>query len=316
MEPYAGIIALVGAVLGIVATIVAPSLFLKSARISADVVSARKISRKSPSDSVSIVVTHNDKPILGDVYTVDAVIKNTGNTDLVSEQFSRPVEFDATDGVRILAADVKAPITKIDAVADVSADALKIKWALLKPREKILITMVVASGEATTAEKIAKSVVPSARMVDVKVGKGFWLKNRWLAAALVGYAFGFFLLAIFAFTLRLGTNHYLVFNEQDRTNLIRIGADTIEVCDISGSILLPVTCSSTTEAAANDLLKSAKIENARFGLLPYEVWILLLGPLSYALLAIIPSRLISRMLNRFRRKQGGADSDVSRRAAA
>lgn len=189
------------AIVGVVATFLAPQIS-RTARVSFQITDVFEIRRATPTSTLSIVVQHNGEVVEEQVFIIRCTIRNTGNVDLVRTHFADPIEVVLPQTIEILSVEVFAAEGIKPQLSTEHHRAL-VSWSLLKTREDIEISLTAKSSQPTTEDEVSKSVRDIVRLVNVKVGAGFWAARPNLRNSLVGGIVGLVLMGALLLTVLL-----------------------------------------------------------------------------------------------------------------
>lgn len=260
-----GLVALLVAAIGVVATIVAPNL-TKFARVWFDILDVVEIEgTESPTDDLKIVIQHRGATVDRRVFIVRAVAENTGSLDIVGAHFANPVEINLPQSLEILSVMASAEDGVNPDVKHTPRTA-SLKWTLLKPKEKINLVLVVAAEYAGfDSRRVKRETTNVVRLIDVRTGRGFWASKPGLAGA-AGGALTF--AAIFGAAI---TYRYLDIDENQLVVQTSAGAEVlyfdreVRACPIAQPPTLFYDCRDVAPGAVETLLRDASVQDVRLG---------------------------------------------------
>jgi hypothetical protein len=290
-------------VLGIGATLFAPRMFLKTARVDARLRSVQRLTRKASSNNVTVDVKHNGVLVADDTFIVSALIANIGNVDLIEAHLVAPVEFDVSAPFELLSVETKPSVAKINATSETANNSARIRWINLRPRERIDLELLVTAPKNSSADDVAAGLSVSARLVDVKLGSSMWLRQRWLRVFCISWAA---VMAYFVVALAILSSlpqSVLAVTTPAGERYISTGVNSIELCSMSELPLALLRCEAAKAEDVIGLLPSAKIQKTARGLPEYFFGVAIAVSLfAGAAFSTLSSRRLARFVGRRLRK--------------
>lgn len=282
------IVAIAVAVLGVLATLVAPRL-TREARVHAQVSSVDRIRQITEAGNLRIDIRHGDNVIAEPVFIVGGAVQNVGGRDIVASHFVDPVGVTAQGQLEILSLELTCP-PGVTANVEAIDGGRGIRWNILKPKEKIKFLAVVKSTDGETSSKlIRRRVEVAARLRDVK--SGFGLMSPDLRFGLT--------LAVILMTISVGPISYLgmrnvdafLYKGPDGVSRILSPSDLgYKSCALKSGRIFFSQCNGIGPRSVDRLISTMSVSRVRIGISPVAIIVALVVSAVYGLAFAFGSR--------------------------
>lgn len=297
-----GILSLILAAFGVVATILAPKL-VGGARLDFAVLGISSLRHRHQIGSLRISVFDDGSEIEGNIYLISAIVTNCGSRDVSHLDFVDPISISPNPGVEILSIESHSS-PGVGEEATIKDGLGLLSWRILKPKESVSL-QVVARTVRPLQRSGAYPIKAQIRLKDVKQGKSS-LSRLKLGRLAVTTA------TIFLLTMSINVipafNMALVVHEGAEKSRVRIFPNGVDQCVLEDKFLYINKCSSISIDHAETLLKKANLEQSNLGVRPNYIWLSLGLSLAYGILLVYGLQLLGRTLSRFGRRSRAAFS--------
>ena len=292
-----GILGLVLAGLGVIATVVAPR-FVGGARLSFALRELSPLRHREQIGTLRISVFQDNDEVTGNVYLLTGSLTNCGSKDVSYQDFVDPIKFSPSGSVQLLSigADANDGIGERVRIEDGLGF---LDWRILKPKEIIDLSFVMRSDVPLSA-KNSNYISSEIRLKDVKHGQGAFTKYR-IAPVLLIFTVLFFVLN--TINIIPITNNSLVYVDAGQLKSIRMSPLGIDSCLVERRIFYLNKCSKISISQASDLLSKSRIEKINTGMRPRLFYITLGFSFLYAVLIVFGIRFVGDVFNYRQRRR-------------
>lgn len=178
-------------------------LTVNRARLSVSTPYLTPVGVKGPNERVELRVFHDGTQVDQNVFVIETTIENTGSKDITSSEFINPIKLICGPALEPLSVSLNHPVG-VEPKFLLEGSSVLVSWDILKPREKIRISVVARQTEERATYKELVAVQTLVRLRDVRIGERTDLLSPFTLAAL-------------AFLVAAGTNIWPIFDPEQRT---------------------------------------------------------------------------------------------------
>lgn len=209
--------------------------------------------------NVSIVVRHNGAEYPDNIYIYKAFFKNLGNRDISARDFQNPLRITLPSTVTMIDHQIddrhNAKVT-----TNTDGNSLNLKWGILKPREKIDVSILFSSEDEIQFEEFEKSVDLDDRLINVSPSKPTRVGQYAIAGAMSVFILLLFgSLFLFGGTGLLKQQEFSVAYPAASGNLVVVGLarnKSFTACKLFESPVVVQDCQSLEASEASKFLEN------------------------------------------------------------
>lgn len=235
--------------------------------------------------NATIIIKHNGVEYSDHIYFCNLFFKNIGNRDISARDFQHPVRITLPDHFTLVDFQVDDRF-KSKVSVESHDNLIDLKWGILKPREKIDVSLVLTSAEKIELDLVEKSIVIDDRLINVTSTK----QSSYRLYAFAGLAsilslsfmmlFNYIVIGIgkpseypVGYEI-LGTPHAFVLINRD---------GDLSACEISKELIIFQRCQNIENINKDKIVIFEPKEKGHIGLPNAVVWMLIISFILYAL---------------------------------
>lgn len=257
---------------------------LERRRLHSGVSDVHTISEPNRLQNSTIVVRHKEVEYTDYIYICNVFFKNSGNRDISANEFQHPVSIELPTDVSII--DHQIDDTHNSKVTSEQKEgSIEIKWAILKPRERIKVSIILSSKDKLDPAEFEKSIVLDDRLINVSNSKPSAYRDYYIASLASILLVGF-VAAIFWYDSPIyrARDHSLVYNINNTPHLLMAisNPENLRACEIFTAPRIFEHCQKIDRIDAAHLEVPNPPLKGYSGIPPASILVFLITPLMYA----------------------------------